>query len=159
MIDACVPAALQDVEEPDYIRVDVWVWLAERATHTGLRGEMNEVGRMVSGKECIDRIPIRKVYALRQKPFCGCEKGKTRLLELRVIVWREAVDADDVESARQQPPGNVKSHKARSTGYDDRPPISADRHGRARSRLETILVRILRRATVSPCGVPWLPVV
>ena len=41
MLDAVVPAALEDVEEADEVAVDVGVRVGQRVAHAGLRGQVD----------------------------------------------------------------------------------------------------------------------
>ena len=51
VLDTLVTAALEDVEEPDHVRVDVGVRVRERVAHPGLCGQVDHAGGPVAPEE------------------------------------------------------------------------------------------------------------
>ena len=93
---AVVPAAFEHVEEAGQVGVDIGVRIDQRMAHAGLRGEMHDTGEADAPRTAPPcrsrsaRSSLTKAKAGQLREF-----GEPRLLERRIVIGIEVVDADD----------------------------------------------------------------
>src|SRR6267154_2396364 len=104
-----VPAAFQHIDETLKIRVHIGVRMIDRMAHAGLRRQMNDLGKSVSGKQLTRCVPIREIGVHETEPRIAAQYAQSRLLQDRVVVAVEAVQTYDVAALRQQPTSDVKA--------------------------------------------------
>ena len=116
---AVLPAALEHVEEAHQIGVDIGVRVFQRVAHAGLRREMHhqlgpqrrEQGR---GGGAVGEVEPREAEAL-----APLQPVEARLLQPRVVIGVQAVDADHAAAVAQQPVGQMIADEARGPGQQD----------------------------------------
>ena len=94
-----VAAGLEDIEEPDDIRLDIVFGMGDAMAHAGLGGEVDDHLRMVGGEETVDGLLVGDValdeVVVDARRTQVLELVETRLLEAHVVVVVEVVNADD----------------------------------------------------------------
>jgi len=87
----------------------------------GLRGQVDDAGdagrlALQGGRE---RAALRQVQPLEAEARPGLQARQARLLQRRVVVGIQAVDAEHGLAARQQPFGHGSADESRHAGYQD----------------------------------------
>jgi len=96
VVDPGVPAALEDVKEADEVGVDVRVGVLDRVADSGLGGEVDDDAEAVRGEEGLHLAAIGKVDADKDEAVLLFKPLESGLLEGRVVVVVEVVEADDL---------------------------------------------------------------
>src|SRR6266704_1064684 len=110
-----MPASLQHVEEAFEVGIGVGMRMIDRMTHTGLRREVDDRRKPVFSEQLIDRRTIRQIDLHETEARISAQHLQPRLLQSRVIVSAEIIQADDAAAFGQQLTGDVKADKARRT--------------------------------------------
>jgi hypothetical protein len=140
--DPHVPAALQDVQEGDDVRVDVGVGVGQRVAHPRLRGQVDHAVEPSPAEQLGDGGALGEVQLAEAEARVPPQLRQPRLLEGDVVVVVEAVDPDEVVAARQQAPADMKADEAGRAGHQD------PSHRRASSRAD--LPSPIRRSAAGP---------
>src|SRR5262245_55352465 len=111
-----VPASFEDVQEPDEIAVDVRVRIGERVANAGLRGEMDDAIEAFFAEQPFQAFAITEFLAHQAKARMWRKTRKPRLLQRRIVVVIDVVQADDFVAAREQSLAGVISDEPGSAG-------------------------------------------
>ena len=118
---AVVAAAFEHVDEADQVGIDIGVRIdrantARRpAPRDGRRWEtvLARTAPPSPARSARSSLTKRKRWNLRKL-------GEPRLLQRRIVIGVEVVEADDVAAVSQQPPRDVKADEAGGAGDEDR---------------------------------------
>src|ERR1700747_1917720 len=94
MLAAIVAAAFQDVEKAFDIRLRIGVRMIERMANAGLCGEMNDFCEVVLLEQGFCCSSISQIELLESELRIVLEERKARLLQRRIIIVVETVNAD-----------------------------------------------------------------
>ena len=84
------------IGEADQVAVDVSVRVDQRVSNAGLCCQVHDLVDALLMKECRHRVAIGDVELVEIEVAALREQGQSVLLELRVVIVVEIVDADDV---------------------------------------------------------------
>ena len=115
-----MPATFEHVEEAREVGVNVGMRIDQRMTHAGLRGEMHDIGKAMRSEQFRHRPAIGNIDLLELEIGECLELRDPGLLETRIVIGIEVIEADHVVSVRQQPPRNVHADKAGRSGDENR---------------------------------------
>ena len=104
VLDAVVPASLEDVQEALRLASTYACGLDERVAHARLGREVDHALRLRLGEEAAHAVGVGDVEALEAKAARAAQEIEPRFLQPRVVVVVDVVDADDVVAAVEQPP-------------------------------------------------------
>src|SRR5512144_1619205 len=116
MLDTVVAAALEHVERPGDVGLDIGVGMIERVTDAGLRREMDHPLRLLRGKHRLDHLTLGKVSLDEMESVATLEPPKTRLLERDIVIGAHIVEANDLVAAVEQPGRRVETDEAGGAG-------------------------------------------
>ena len=136
MARAAVAAAFQDIEKSRQIGVQIGMGIFQRIAHAGLGGEMNHAMKTAAGEQILRRRAVGEVEPMEGETPVLRERLETRLLQRRVIVVIEAVDAGHGAAGLEQAARETKS---------DEPCCPGDQDGRGRGRHPGTLMMALAR--------------
>jgi len=127
-----LPASLQHVANAHQVALQVGPGVLQRVAHPGLRGQVDHALRPVAGKQRVQARGIGNVAFGEGKARVGAELCQPGMLQARVVVRVEVVDADDLIAALQQLLGHVHADEAGAAGDEDfhGEPFSRCRTGR-----------------------------
>ena len=108
-----VPASFQNIDEAFEIGVDVSVGMVDRIAHAGLGREVDHHREPMPGKQRGHRRTIRKIGLHETELRILAQDVQPRLLQRRIVIIVEIVQADDMAAFRQQLAGDMKADKAR----------------------------------------------
>src|SRR5690242_2212780 len=106
---AIMAAAFQNVEESLDIRFRIGVRMIERVANTGLRGEVDHLCEAMPLEQRFRRGAVREIELLESEFRLVLQKTEARLLQGRIIIVVDAIDADHGAALRQQAPCDVKA--------------------------------------------------
>ncbi|MNC44026.1 hypothetical protein D3C75_929190 [compost metagenome] len=112
-------AALEDAEEADDVGIDIGLGRFETVADPGLGGEVDDAARLVFGEQGGDALAVGQVERVMAIVRMFLQQGQTSLLQRRVVIGVEVVQADDRLAALQQPPGGVEADEAGRAGDED----------------------------------------
>jgi hypothetical protein len=115
-----VPATLEHIEEACEVGVDIGMRIDQRMTHAGLRSEMHDIGKAMRSEQLRHGPAVGNIDLLELEIGPCLELRDSGLLETRVVIGTEAIEADHVVSVRQQPPRNVHADKSGRSGDENR---------------------------------------
>ena len=115
-----MPAAFQNVEEAGEVGIRIGVRIDQRVAHAGLRGEMHDVGKAMLGEQRRHAGAVGEIELDEAEAAILRELVEARLLERRIVVGVEIVEADDGAAIRQQPARHMKADEAGRAGDEDR---------------------------------------
>ena len=116
MAAAMVAATFQDIEKAGEIGVRIGVRIDQRMPHACLRGEMDRVRKAILAKQRRGGCAIRQIQLYEFEILGARELGQPRFLQLRIVIRRQIIHADDVAAVRHQTARDVKTDKAGSAG-------------------------------------------
>ena len=119
MLAAIVPAAFQHIEEALHVGIDIGVRIVQRMAHAGLRREMDDMREFVLGEQLRGAVAIGKIVPDEAEMVRFFELGDARFFQLRIVIRRHAVDADDVAAFGEQTPRDMRADKARRAGDEN----------------------------------------
>jgi hypothetical protein len=102
MLDALMAAALENVGEPEQIRIDVRGWILNAVAHPRLCGQMDDSGELLAFEEVGDRGTVAEVESREAKSRFPEQPIEARLFEGRFVIIVEIVQADDLVAALQE---------------------------------------------------------
>ncbi len=118
MLDAVVAAALQHVQRAGQVAVGIGMRVLDRIPHAGLRREVHDAADLGTCEQRFHRRPIGEVHAREAESLARREARKARLLERRVVVRVQVVEADHLVAAREQPLADVVADEPRRAGHE-----------------------------------------
>ena len=122
-----MPACLEDIVEADDVALEVHVGVLDAVSHARLRGEVHHDVKLVLGEELVHEVAVRDaaadetVLVLRVLRCLGLDEPQAILLQRRVVVGIEVVQADDGHrfAALQQPQHQIGAYESGTTGNED----------------------------------------
>src|SRR5262249_17321265 len=108
------------VDEALQIGVDIGVRALQRMTHAGLRREMNDERKAELREHRPDRFPVDKIQSDKGETAHALQDLEPRLLEPRIVVVVQIVEADHSAAGRQEALCDVKSDEAGNPGHQYR---------------------------------------
>ena len=87
--------------------------MIDRVAHARLRGEMNHMCKPVPLEQREQRFTIGEIDLLEFEPVVVLQDGEPRVLQGRIVVGVQIVEADDGAPLLQQPLGDMKADEAR----------------------------------------------
>src|SRR5258708_17587328 len=117
---SCVPATFEHVEEACKVGVEIGIRIDQRMTHASLRSEMHDIGEAMCGEQFGHRPAVGNIDLFALEVGECLELRDPGLLETRIVIGIEIVDAYHVVSVRQQAPRNVHADKSGCPGYENR---------------------------------------
>src|SRR5579871_1961159 len=115
MPGARMPTALQHVQEPGNVGIDVVVWRRERMAHARLGREMDHLGKAVIREQRRYALTIAEIKPVKPECAVAREHREACLLELGIVIGIEVVDSNNLAAIPQQALRNVKTDKSRRT--------------------------------------------
>jgi hypothetical protein len=109
------PTSLQHVEEAHQVGIHIGVRIDQRMAHAGLRREMHDM-RVAAGEQRRAGVTVGEIAPLEPKTRERRQLGEPRLLQGRIVIGAEIVDADDGASVLQQPSRHVKADESGRAG-------------------------------------------
>jgi len=128
-----VPASLEDVDEAVEVALHVGVGVDQGVAHAGLRGEVRDVIELLVPEERVDRGLIRDVgpgerelvvLIAQQEGVVGdprpgdAEVEEAAVLDGRIVVVVDVVEADDLVALLDEPLRQVVAHEPRRTSHE-----------------------------------------
>ena len=104
---AVMAAAFQDIRKALQIGIDVGMGVGERMAHPGLRGEMDDVGKLLRRKQCGCGGTIGQIELDGPKSGRAVKLLQPRLFESRIVVRRQIVHAHDPAPYLEQAAGHM----------------------------------------------------
>ena len=102
MLDACVPASLEDRQEAHEIRLGIVMGSREGMPHPHFGGEVDHALRLMFCEQAVQRRLVRDVAPNEGERVLLLKLGQPRLLEADVIVVIEVVEPDHFIAAVEQ---------------------------------------------------------
>src|SRR5476651_213680 len=119
MAAALVAAAFQDIEEPVEICARIGMRVDQRMPDARLGGEMDNERKAMLGEQRRGGSTVRQIQPHELEILGAREFLQPRLLELRVVVRREIVNADDVAAGLHQTARDMKTDEAGGAGDEN----------------------------------------
>ena len=119
MADLLVAARLEDVEEADQVAVRVGMRVLQRVADAGLCCEVQHALRAQLGEQPARGIGIRDVGLDEAEALVRRELRQAGVLQARVVIIVQVVDADHRMAFGQEPAGAMHANEAGRTGHDD----------------------------------------
>src|SRR6478752_3455484 len=113
---AVVPTSLKDIEKALEIGIGISVRLLDGIAHACLRSEMNDNREFVFAEQRRDRGSICQIRPHKAKARLAFQQLQPRLLQSRIVIAVDAIEANDRAAFGQQLPHQMKTDEARSTG-------------------------------------------
>jgi hypothetical protein len=95
------------------------VWVLDRVAHPGLGGEVDDDAEAVGGEEGFHLAAVGEVDAGGGEAIVCLEAFESRLLEGRVVVVVEVVEADNVVAIGEESFGKVVADETGGAGDED----------------------------------------
>ena len=112
-------AALQNAEEADDVGIDIGLGRFQAVADARLGGEVDHPARPRGGEQGGDAVAVSQVQRMMVIGGVGLKLGQARLLQRRIVIGVEVVQADDALAPLQQTPGGVKADEAGGAGDQD----------------------------------------
>jgi hypothetical protein len=112
--------ALEDVQEPGHVGVDIGMRVLERVAHACLRGEVHDRVEAPACENLLHGGAIREVGTHELEPSRPRVPGEEReppLLEPHVVIGIEVVEADHVVAAAEEAARQVVADEAGRAGH------------------------------------------
>jgi hypothetical protein len=109
---------LEHVDVADEVRLDIGARVLDRIAYAGLRAEVDDAIEFASLERTPNRLVVREVdpFELETPGTAHSQLREAVFLQSRIVTVVDAVDADDVVAASQQPARNTKADEAGSSG-------------------------------------------
>jgi hypothetical protein len=91
----------------------------QRIAHAGLGGQMHHGGETVFGKERRHAGAVGEIEFRETEAFELGQLREARILQRRIVIGVEIVEADDGAAGFQQPPRDVKADETGGAGDED----------------------------------------
>ena len=92
-----VPASFQNIDKALEIGVDVGMGMIDRMAHAGLGREVDHHRKPMLGKQRSHRRTIRQIGLHETEPRILAQDVQPRLLQRRIVIIVETVQADDID--------------------------------------------------------------
>ncbi len=115
-----VPATFEHVEEAREVGVDIGMWIDQRVTYAGLRSQMHDIGKAMGSEQFRHGPPVGNIDLVELEIGECLEFRDPGLLETRIVIGIEVVDAHHVVSVRQQAPRDVHADESGRPGDENR---------------------------------------
>src|SRR5579862_1471090 len=112
-----VAAAFEDIGEADQVCIDVGIRIDGRMGDAGLRGKMQHVAEVLPGKQRGHRAAVREIALMEMERRAVLELGQPRLLQARVVIGVEVVEAMNGPTVGKEPARQMKANEAGSAGH------------------------------------------
>ena len=129
MRDAGVAAGLEDVEEPRQVGIAIGMRIFSRIAHARLRREVDDVAKLVLGKQPVDGWPVLQRAAHEGETRVLSQFLEPRQLQRGVVIIIEIIKPDDGRALAKQALRHVKADKAGRARHQDGMFADAGRHG------------------------------
>ena len=116
MLDAAMPAGLEDVGEADDVAVDVGVRIFQRVAHPGLGGQVDHALRPELGEGLFDRAAVLQIGADQAEARPCQQRREARLFQARIVVGIDVVIAEHLVAALEQARAECGTYEAGCTG-------------------------------------------
>ena len=93
MVGFTMPASFQNIEEPGEIGVELGVGILQRVTDAGLRGKMHDRSEFAIAKYGLSALAIGEIDLVKTEVVEFAENSDTRVLQRRIIIIVNAVEA------------------------------------------------------------------
>src|SRR6185437_16223498 len=120
MAATVVAAALEDIGEANEIGVHIRMRIDQRIAHARLRGEMHDMRKPVLGEQRGNAVAVGKVELDEAEAGMSGKLRETGILQLRIVIGVEVVEADNGAAAFQKSLGDVEADKTGGAGNEDR---------------------------------------
>src|SRR5579862_5051376 len=114
-----VAASLEHIQEPLDIRIRIGMRIFQRIADACLRGEMDDDGEAVLGKQRLRCFAIGEIGLHEMELRLSIQDIEARLFQRRIVIIVDAVEADDLLAKRKQSLRNVKADETGSAGDED----------------------------------------
>src|SRR6516164_2211027 len=95
-------ASFQNIEESGEIGIEIGVGVLQRVTDTGLRGKMHHRSKFAVAKYGLYALAIGEIDLVKTEVVEFAENGDTRVLQRRIIIVVDAVEAHDCAASLQK---------------------------------------------------------
>src|SRR5438270_12117958 len=119
MLDGVMAASLEDVQEAGDVALGVRVRVRERVADARLRGKMNDALRLVTREQLLDRGTIGDVAAHELETLELAKDIQPGMLQRRIVVVVEVVDAGDVFAPLEQSFRYMEADEAGRARYEN----------------------------------------
>src|SRR5262249_56631947 len=109
-------AALEDIEKAGEIRIEISVRIFQRIANAGLGGQMHDWPELDLGKNAFDRAPLGEIDLVKRKFVKFAQDGQPRLLQRRIVVIVDAVNAHHRPASFKKMAGKSKADEACGAG-------------------------------------------
>src|ERR1700728_1269717 len=116
MWGAAMTAAFEHVEEAGKIGVKIGMRILQRVPNARLRREMHHWAELAVAEDRLGAGAVGKIELVTGKVVERPQDREPGLLERRVVIVVDTVDADDGAAAFEEPPCQYKADKARGAG-------------------------------------------
>ena len=117
-------AALEQVGEADDVAPDVLFRVREGVAHAGLGGKVHDPVRRLGSEELLERGAVAEIGPSEAKTLAAAQVRDPRLLERRVVVAAEAVQARHAVATREQAPAKRRADESGGPRHQDLHPTS-----------------------------------
>src|SRR6266571_9001153 len=112
-------AALENAEEADDVAVGVRVRIGKRVTDASLCCQVDYFINLLSLEKSEHDVTIGHIDTVECEIRVTCQAIQSRLLQLRIVVGVEVVDADNRIAAIKEAMRDVRSDESRSSGEEN----------------------------------------
>ena len=119
MTGFALPAAFQHIEKTGEIGIQISMRVLQRITNTGLSGQMHNRPELRLAKDAFDGAPLGEIDLVEREFVEFAEHGQAGLLQRQIVIIIDAVDADHLAPAFEQPAGKRKADEPRGAGDQD----------------------------------------
>ena len=114
-----MPATLEHIEEASEVGIGIGIRIDQRMTHAGLRGEVHDGRKAMRGKQFRHGLAIANIHLREFEIGERFELRDAGLLQTRIVVGVEVVDAHHVVPVRQQAPRNMHADESGRSGDEN----------------------------------------
>src|SRR5215471_1528344 len=115
-----MPATLEDVEKARNIGIDISMRIDQGMTHAGLRGEMHDSRKAMRSKQRRYGFALANVHLDEFEIGERLELREPSLLETRIVIGIEVIEAHHVVSVRQEAARHMHPDEPGRAGNENR---------------------------------------
>jgi hypothetical protein len=119
VLDAGLPASLQDVAESDEVGIDVGSRVLQRVADARLRTHVDDRLRSLHAEEARHSRAVCQIEAMEAEARVARQLGEPCLLQPGIVVVVEVVETDHLVAARQEELADVESDEPGGAGDED----------------------------------------